>query len=59
MIDEFGFRVIDATHSIEEQQTRIRRIVEAELDLSPSSNLLKAPWPVSADGNGYGLHKSA
>ena len=59
MINEFGFRVIDATLSIEEQQTRIRKIVEAELDLSLSSDLLKAPWPVSADGNGYGLHKSA
>jgi dTMP kinase len=31
MIDEFGFTVIDATRSIEEQQNEVRAIVEREL----------------------------
>ena len=51
MIDEFGFQVIDATLSIEEQQTQIREIVERELKLSHSNGLLKAPWKGFLDGN--------
>ena len=59
MIDEFGFQVIDATLSIEEQQTRIREIVEEELKLSHSNGLLKAPWKgfvEGANGNGFTPH---
>jgi len=52
MIDEFGFQVVDATLSIEEQQTQIRKIVEKELDLSHSNGLLKAPWRGFTDANG-------
>jgi dTMP kinase len=52
MAEEFGFRVIDATLSIEEQQTQIRRIAEEELDLSRADNLLKSPWRGLTDGNG-------
>src|SRR5579884_426402 len=54
MIDEFGFRVIDATLSIEEQQTKIREIVEQELDLTHPNGLLRAPWQGFVDTNGIG-----
>ncbi len=56
MIDEFGFRVIDATLSIEEQQTTIRKIVEEELDLEHADALLKTPWRGFANGNGIAAH---
>jgi len=52
MIDEFGFQVIDATLSIEEQQTQIRHIVERELRLSHANSLLKAPWKGFLETNG-------
>lgn len=51
MIDEFDFKVVDATLSIEEQQTQIRDIVEKEMDLGRDSGLLKAPWKVLTNGN--------
>lgn len=35
MIDEFGFTVVDATRSIEEQQEEVRKIVEGELREAP------------------------
>ena len=56
MIDEFGFQVIDATLSIEEQQTTIRKIVAEELDLSHAGALLKTPWRGFANGNGIAAH---
>ena len=56
MIDEFGFQVIDATLSIEQQQTQIREIVEKELHLSRSNGLLKVPWKGLIDANGLGVH---
>jgi len=52
MIDEFGFQVIDATRSIEEQQTQIRAIVEQELKLKEANGLLKSPWKGSINGAG-------
>jgi dTMP kinase len=55
MIDEFGFKVIDATLSIEEQQTQIRNIVEQDLNLREATGLLKAPWR-GANGNGIPAH---
>ena len=55
MIAEFGFQVVDATLSIEEQQTQIREIVERELDLKEAPGLLKSPWR-STNGNGYPAH---
>lgn len=56
MIDEFGFKVIDATLSIEEQQTKIRQIVEEELDLGHSNGLLRMPWKGVINGNGVTAH---
>lgn len=56
MIDEFGFQVIDATLSIERQQTQIREIVEKELRLSHANGLLKVPWKGLIDANGIGAH---
>jgi dTMP kinase len=56
MIDEFGFKVVDATLSIEEQQTQIRKIVEEELDLSNAGSLLKSPWRGFTDGNGIAVN---
>ncbi len=56
MIEEFDFQVIDATVSIEEQQTLIRGIVEKHMDLSRSSGLLKSPWRDFTDGNGIAPH---
>lgn len=56
MIDEFDFNVVDATLSIEEQQTQIREIVERELKLSSVNGLLKAPWKGFIDGNGITPH---
>src|SRR5258708_7592024 len=55
MVDEFGFQVVDATLSIEEQQTHIRDIVERELNLKETTGLLKSPWR-GANGNGYPAH---
>ena len=51
MVDEFGFQVVDATLSIEEQQTQIRDIVERELNLKETTGLLKSPWR-GINGNG-------
>jgi dTMP kinase len=59
MIEEFGFRVIDATLSIEEQQTKIREIVEQELDLNHPNGLLRAPWQGFVDTNGIGSARPA
>ncbi len=56
MIDEFGFRVVDATLSIEEQQNQVREIVEEELNLSHPNGLLQAPWKGLIDGNGIAAH---
>jgi dTMP kinase len=56
MVDEFGFQVIDATLSIEEQQTQIRRFVEKELDLANADNLLKTPWRGLTDAKGIAPH---
>jgi dTMP kinase len=56
MIDEFGFKVIDATLSIEEQQTKIREIVEQELKLNQANGLLKTPWKGVIDGSGITTH---
>lgn len=56
MIDEFGFKVIDATLSIEEQQTQIREIVERGLHLSHSNGLLKAPLKGLLDANGIAAY---
>jgi len=56
MIDEFDFKVVDATLSIEEQQTQIRGIVEEELNLSHANGLLKSPWKGFANGNGIAAH---
>ena len=55
MVDEFGFQVVDATLSIEEQQTQIRDIVERELNLKETTGLLKSPWR-DANGNGHPAH---
>jgi dTMP kinase len=51
MIDEFDFHVMDATLSIEEQQTQMRDIVEKDLDLTHAEGLLKTPWKGSPNGN--------
>jgi dTMP kinase len=56
MIDEFGFQVIDATLSIEDQQTKIRQVVEQELDLAHSNGLLKMPWKGMIHDNGITAH---
>ena len=56
MIDEFDFKVVDATLSIEEQQTQIRRIVEKELNLSHTNGLMKTPWKGLINGNGITAH---
>ncbi len=53
MIDEFGFHVMDATLSIEEQQNQMRAIVEKELDLSHCDGLMKTPWKGLTNANGY------
>ncbi len=52
MIEEFGFRVMDATLSIEAQQTQMRAIVEKELDLTHTNGLLRTPWKGTLDANG-------
>jgi dTMP kinase len=49
MAEEAGFRVIDATLSIEEQQRQMRRIVLEELGEHLKSGVLRAP---SGDVNG-------
>lgn len=56
MTEEFGFRVVDATLSIEEQQTQIRKTVEEELKLSRAGDLLKTPWRGFTNGNGFAPH---
>jgi len=56
MIDEFGFQVVDATLSIEEQQTQMREIVEQEIKLNQANGLLKAPWKGFPDANGLTAH---
>ncbi|MBI3665338.1 MAG: thymidylate kinase [Acidobacteria bacterium] len=56
MIGEFNFQVIDATLSIEEQQTQIRAIVEEKLDLSHPNGLLKSPWRGPLNGQPSAAH---
>lgn len=56
MIDEFDFKVIDASLSIEEQQTIIRGIAEEELNLKHPSGLLRMPWKGPINGKGIATH---
>jgi hypothetical protein len=43
MTDEMGFRVIDATQSIEEQQRQMRRILMEVLGEHLKTGVLRAP----------------
>lgn len=45
MVDEFGFRVVDATQNVHEQQEQVRQIIQDTIDLNQYESSVE--WPTN------------